>query len=92
VLGRERPAGSGHSDILPAGSSIPLSRCPPPGGSLSPPPDFDGEVAGALWSDVDPDKRELTVRHTLSRVDDELVLTEPKTDRSPRRVPLHPGP
>ncbi|ODR20788.1 integrase [Mycolicibacterium porcinum] len=50
-----------------------------------------GEVAGLLWSDVDLDKGELTVRHTLSRVDGELVLTEPKTDRSRRRVPLHAG-
>lgn len=50
-----------------------------------------GEVAGLLWSDVDLDKGELTVRHTLSRVDGTLVLTEPKTDRSRRRVPLHSG-
>ncbi|WP_197381449.1 tyrosine-type recombinase/integrase [Mycolicibacterium mengxianglii] len=50
-----------------------------------------GEVAGLLWSDVDLDKGELTVRHTLSRVDRELVLTEPKTERSRRRVPLHAG-
>ncbi len=50
-----------------------------------------GEVAGLLWTDVDLDKGELTVRHTLSRVDRELVLTEPKTDRSRRRVPLHAG-
>lgn len=50
-----------------------------------------GEVAGLLWSDVDLDKGELTVRHTLSRVDGTLVLTEPKTDRSRRRVPLHAG-
>lgn len=50
-----------------------------------------GEVAGLLWTDVDLDKGELTVRHTLSRVDRELVHTEPKTDRSRRRVPLHAG-
>lgn len=48
-----------------------------------------GEVAGLLWTDVDLDRGELTVRHTLSRVDGTLVLTEPKTDRSRRRVPLH---
>lgn len=41
-----------------------------------------GEVAGLLWNDVDLDRSELTVRHTLSRVDGTLVLTEPKTDRS----------
>ncbi|MHA3021263.1 tyrosine-type recombinase/integrase [Mycobacterium sp. BMJ-28] len=50
-----------------------------------------GEVAGLLWSDLDLDKGELTVRHTLSRVDGVLMLTEPKTDRSRRRVPLHAG-
>ncbi|MCZ0732324.1 tyrosine-type recombinase/integrase [Mycolicibacterium iranicum] len=50
-----------------------------------------GEVAGLLWSDVDLSKSELTVKHTLSRVDSELVLTQPKTDRSRRRVPLHAG-
>lgn len=50
-----------------------------------------GEVAGLLWSDVDLDKNELRVRHTLSRVDGALILTEPKTDRSRRRVPLHAG-
>lgn len=46
-----------------------------------------GEVAGLRWRDVDLDKAELTVRHMLSRVDGELVLTEPKTERSRRRVP-----
>ncbi|HEY7053539.1 MAG TPA: tyrosine-type recombinase/integrase [Mycobacterium sp.] len=50
-----------------------------------------GEVSGLRWSDVDLDKGELRVRHTLSRVDGELVLTEPKTERSRRRVPLHAG-
>jgi integrase len=50
-----------------------------------------GEVTGLKWADVDLTKGELTVRHTLSRVDGELVLTEPKTTRSRRRVPLHAG-
>lgn len=50
-----------------------------------------GEVAGLQWSDLDLNTGELVVRHTLSRVDGELVLTEPKTDRSRRRVPLHAG-
>lgn len=50
-----------------------------------------GEVAGLRWADLDLAKGELRVRHTLSRVDGELVLTEPKTDRSRRRVPLHAG-
>lgn len=47
-----------------------------------------GEVAGLAWADIDLDKAELRVRHTLSRVGGELVLTEPKTTRSRRRVPL----
>ena len=38
-----------------------------------------------------PDKGELTVASTLSRVAGELVWTEPKTDRSRRRVPLTAG-
>ncbi len=50
-----------------------------------------GEVAGLLWSDVKLANGELTVRRTLSRVGGELVLTEPKTARSRRRVPLHAG-
>lgn len=50
-----------------------------------------GEVCGLAWPDVDLDKGELRVRYTLSRVDGQLVLTEPKTDRSRRRVPLHAG-
>jgi integrase len=50
-----------------------------------------GEVAGLLWSAVNLDKGELMVRHTLSRVGADLLLTEPKTDRSRRRVPLHVG-
>jgi integrase len=50
-----------------------------------------GEVAGLLWTDLDLNKGELTVRHTLSRADGELVLSEPKTDRSRRRLPLHAG-
>ncbi|MGK8466263.1 site-specific integrase [Nocardia cyriacigeorgica] len=33
-------------------------------------------------------KRELSVRHTLARIDGQHVLTTPKTKRSRRRVPL----
>jgi integrase len=47
-----------------------------------------GEVSGLRWADVDLANGHLTVRHTLSRVGGELVLTEPKTARSRRRVPL----
>lgn len=50
-----------------------------------------GEVTGLRWSDVDLERSELRVRNTLSRVDGRLVLSEPKTERSRRRLPLHTG-
>ncbi|GAA3044213.1 site-specific integrase [Gordonia defluvii] len=50
-----------------------------------------GEVVGLAWSDVDMEQREIRVRHTLNRVDGELVLSEPKTARSRRRIPLLPS-
>jgi integrase len=50
-----------------------------------------GEVAGLLWSDLNLTRRELVVRNTVARIGGELVLTEPKTARSRRRVPLHAG-
>ena len=37
------------------------------------------------------EQREIRVRHTLNRVDGELVLSEPKTARSRRRIPLLPS-
>jgi len=40
------------------------------------------------WDDVDLDAAHLTVRHTLARVDGELVLLEPKTERSRRTIAL----
>lgn len=49
-----------------------------------------GEVAGLLWSAVDFQKGELAVLLTLSRVEGELILTDVKTERSRRRVPLPP--
>jgi integrase len=45
-------------------------------------------VLGLAWEDVDLDKARLTVRHTLQRVDGELVLLEPKTERSRRTIAL----
>lgn len=38
---------------------------------------------------LDMKKGELRVRHTLSRIGGELVLTEPKTERVEAAVPLH---
>ncbi len=47
-----------------------------------------GEACALRWSDIDFTKRELSVRHTLARIDGQHVLTTPKTKRSRRRVPL----
>ena len=47
-----------------------------------------GEALALHWSDVDLEAGMLTVRATLGRVGGELIITEPKTDRSRRSVPL----
>ncbi len=47
-----------------------------------------GEVLGLKWSDVDLDKRTLTVRASLQRIDGALVLVEPKSRQSRRTVAL----
>ncbi|MEC4611810.1 tyrosine-type recombinase/integrase [Tsukamurella tyrosinosolvens] len=47
-----------------------------------------GEAAGLKWSDVDLDKREIDIRHTLTRVNGKHVLSAPKTKRSRRRIPI----
>jgi integrase len=49
-----------------------------------------GEALGLKWSDVDLDNGVLRVRGTLGRVDGALVVTEPKTAKSRRTVPLSP--
>ncbi|MBB4137574.1 integrase [Gordonia humi] len=41
-----------------------------------------------MWSDVDLDKREISICHTLTRVNGEHVLSAPKTKRSRRRIPI----
>lgn len=50
-----------------------------------------GEALGLKWSEVDLDAGTVTVRGTLNRVGTRLVITEPKTARSRREVPLHPA-
>ena len=50
-----------------------------------------GELLGLRWADIDLDERTLTVRHTLQRVNGDLIFKEPKTRSSRRTVPL-PGP
>lgn len=47
-----------------------------------------GEAAALRWSDIDFERRELSVTHTLVRVDGEPVLNRPKSKRSRRRVPM----
>ncbi len=47
-----------------------------------------GEALALMWRDIDLDARTLRVRATLTRVRGELTLSEPKTARSRRTVPL----
>src|SRR5262245_17214599 len=49
-----------------------------------------GEVLGLRWSDVDLDKARLTVNRSLTVVDDDLVWSSPKTQRSRRTLSLDP--
>jgi integrase len=49
-----------------------------------------GEALALHWSDVDLDAGMLVLRGTLGRVGGKLVITEPKTDRSRRTVPIAP--
>jgi integrase len=50
-----------------------------------------GEALALHWSDVDLDSGSLAVRGTLGRIGGKLVITEPKTDRSRRAVPITPA-
>lgn len=47
-----------------------------------------GELLGLRWEDVDLDAGRMRVRYSLASVDGELVLQEPKTDRSRRTLVL----
>ena len=47
-----------------------------------------GETLALQWSDVDLVTGMLRVRGTLSRIDGELLVTEPKTAKSKRSVPI----
>lgn len=49
-----------------------------------------GEALGLTWKDIDWQRATFTVRNTLGRVGGELVLSEPKTERSRRTLPLSP--
>lgn len=50
-----------------------------------------GEALALRWQDVDLTNGVLRVRGTLSRIGGQLVIGEPKTERSRRDVPLSPA-
>ncbi len=47
-----------------------------------------GELLALRWQDVELENGELQVRHTLTKVDGRLTLTEPKTEQSQRSIRL----
>lgn len=47
-----------------------------------------GEALALKWTDIDLDRGVLRVRGTLSRVNGKLIVTDPKTEKSRRTVPL----
>jgi integrase len=50
-----------------------------------------GEALGLSWAHVDLGAGTLRVAATLGRIGDRLVISEPKTERSRRTVPLNPA-
>lgn len=50
-----------------------------------------GEALALTWDDVDLDSAVVKVRRTLGRIGGQLVVTEPKTAKSRRALPLSPG-
>jgi integrase len=50
-----------------------------------------GEALALSWQHVDLDAGTLHVAATISRIAGRLVITEPKTARSRRTVPLNPS-
>lgn len=47
-----------------------------------------GEILGLCWGDVDFDKRTIEVRRTLVRVQGKPILTDPKSAKARRTLPL----
>ena len=50
-----------------------------------------GECLGLSWDRVDLDAATLKVAATIARVNGRLTITEPKTDRARRTIPLSPA-
>jgi integrase len=50
-----------------------------------------GEALALKWSDVDLDAGAMKITATISRIDGRLVISQPKTARSRRVVPLPPA-
>ncbi|OBC10615.1 hypothetical protein A5788_12650 [Gordonia sp. 852002-50816_SCH5313054-c] len=50
-----------------------------------------GEALGLSWERIDLEAGSLVVRATLGRIGNRLVISEPKTERSRRTVPLSPA-
>src|SRR5688572_3257363 len=49
------------------------------------------EILGLRWQDIDLEARRLRVRQTLQRIGKEIVIKEPKTERSRRTLALTPS-
>ncbi len=47
-----------------------------------------GEILGLTWSDIDLDGKHLTIKRQQQRVGKELIICDPKTERSARSIPL----
>jgi integrase len=47
-----------------------------------------GEVLGLRWSDVDLDRRSISIRQALVLVGNSPTLSEPKTEAGRRSIPL----
>lgn len=50
-----------------------------------------GEALALRWEDVDLDQATVRIRGTLARIGGALIVTEPKTERSRRTLPIPPA-